>query len=228
MIEKMKQCKFLLMLLMLFIGMGAYAQNVDDSKNIFTETFDKMKGKGGNDGNFYVLASPFGNLSSGDFDNAGWSHWGGSNGKADKCVRIEMSASLTTPALTNLKGDAFLFFRAAQNRNVATSINLSISGEGSLSEKSVKLEKTFKDYVVLIKGGTPETKIKFSCSIGGCFFLDNVKINIDGTPTSIGSISGNASVEAAKVYTIDGQYVGNSPKGLKKGFYIVGGKKVVL
>lgn len=26
MIEKMKQCKFLLMLLMLFIGMGAYAQ----------------------------------------------------------------------------------------------------------------------------------------------------------------------------------------------------------
>ena len=312
-----------------------------------------------------------------------------------------MSASLTTPALTNLKGDAFLFFRAAQNRDAATSINLSISGGGSLSENSVKLEKTFNDYVVLIKDATPETKIKFSCSIGGCFFLDNVKIeraivldeatdnaqtlsdndqltvnvafnrplspdywntvalpfdvqaadmskifgedvkvkafdrwdaaaqtlffkdaaaivagtpylvkpaeavgslmltdikvvadaktvtsspvvfhaifspttinasdvflgtdgmlyrpdtdvegadnmkgfraffsgltdltnakvNIDGTLTSIGSISGNASVEAAKVYTIDGQYVGNSTKGLKKGFYIVGGKKVVL
>ena len=28
MIEKMKQCKFLLMLILLFIGMGAYAQNV--------------------------------------------------------------------------------------------------------------------------------------------------------------------------------------------------------
>lgn len=375
------------------------ASNVVDSKNIFTETFDKMKGKGGNDGNFDVLGS--GNLSSGDCDNAGWSHSGVGNGKADKCVRIEMSASLTTPALTNLKGDAFLFFRAAQNRNVATSINLSISGEGSLSEKSVKLEKTFNDYVVLIKDATPETKIKFSCSAFGCFFLDDVKIeraivldeatdnaqtlsdndqltvnvafnrplspdywntvalpfdvqaadmskifgedvkvkafdrwdaaaqtlffkdaaaivagtpylvkpsaavgslmltdikvvadaktvtsgpvafhaifspttinasdvflgtdgmlyrpdtdvegadnmkgfraffsgltdltnakvNIDGTLTSIGSISGNASVEAAKVYTIDGQYVGNSTKGLKKGFYIVGGKKVVL
>lgn len=375
------------------------ASNVVDSKNIFTETFDKMDGEGGNDGNFDVLGS--GNLSSDDCDNAGWSYWGLSNGKADKCVRIEMSASLTTPALTNLKGDAFLFFRAAQNRNVATSINLSISGGGSLSEKSVTLEKTFNDYVVLIKGGTPETKIKFSCSAFGCFFLDNVKIeraivldeatdnaqtlsdndkltvnvafnrplspdywntvalpfdvqaadlskifgedvkvkafdrwdaaaqtlffkdaaaivagtpylvkpseavgslmltdikvvadaktvtsgpvdfhaifspttinasdvflgtdgmlyrpdtdvegadnmkgfraffsgltdltnakvNIDGTLTSIGSISGNASVEAAKVYTIDGQYVGNSTKGLKKGFYIVGGKKVVL
>lgn len=373
--------------------------NVVDGKNIFTETFDKMKDEGGNDGNFNVWGS--GNLSSGDCDNAGWSHSGVGNGKADKCVRIEMSASLTTPALTNLKGNAFLFFRAAQNRNAATSIDLSISGGGSLSEKSVKLEKTFNDYVVLIKDGTPETKIKFSCSAFGCFFLDDVKIeraivldeatdnaqtlsdnaqltvnvafnrplspdywntvalpfdvqaadmskifgedvkvkafdrwdaaaqtlffknaaaivagtpylvkpaaavgslmltdikvvadaktvtsspvafhaifspttinasdvflgkdgmlyrpdtdvegadnmkgfraffsgltdltnakvNIDGTLTSIGSISGNASVEAAKVYTIDGQYVGNSTKGLKKGFYIVGGKKVVL
>lgn len=373
--------------------------NVVDGKNIFTETFDKMKDEGGNDSNFNVWGS--GNLSSGDCDNAGWSHSGVGNGKADKCVRIEMSASLTTPALTNLKGNAFLFFRAAQNRNAATSIDLSISGGGSLSEKSVKLEKTFNDYVVLIKDGTPETKIKFSCSAFGCFFLDDVKIeraivldeatdnaqtlsdndqltvnvafnrplspdywntvalpfdvqaadmskifgedvkvkafdrwdasaqtlffknaaaivagtpylvkpaaavgslmltdikvvadaktvtsspvafhaifspttinasdvflgkdgmlyrpdtdvegadnmkgfraffsgltdltnakvNIDGTLTSIGSISGNASVEAAKVYTIDGQYVGNSTKGLKKGFYIVGGKKVVL
>lgn len=159
MIEKMKQCKFLLMLLMLFIGMGAYAQNVVDSKNIFTETFDKMNGKGGNDGNFNVLG--FGNLSSGDCDNAGWSHSGVGNGKADKCVRIEMSASLTTPALTNLKGDAFLFFRAAQNRNVATSINLSISGGGSLSEKSVKLEKTFKDYVVLSRTAHPRPRSSF-------------------------------------------------------------------
>ncbi len=375
--------------------------NVVDGKNIFTETFDKMEGEGGNDDNFDVLGSLIGNLSSDDCDNAGWSHSGGSNGKADKCVRIEMSASLTTPALANLKGDAFLFFRAAQNRDAATSIDLSISGGGFLSEKSVKLEKTFNDYVVLVKDATPETKIKFSCSAFGCFFLDNVKIeraivldeatdnaqtlsdndkltvnvafnrplspdywntvalpfdvqaadmskifgedvkvkafdrwdaaaqtlffkdaaaivagtpylvkpseavgslmltdikvvadaktvtsgpvdfhaifspttinasdvflgtdgmlyrpdtdvegaanmkgfraffsgltdltnakvNIDGTLTSIGSISGNASVEAAKVYTIDGQYVGNSTKGLKKGLYIVGGKKVVL
>ena len=67
--------------------MGAYAQNVVDSKNIFTETFDKMKGKGGNDGNFNVWGSPFGNLSSGDCDNAGWSHSGVGNGNASSvCV----------------------------------------------------------------------------------------------------------------------------------------------
>ena len=68
----------------------------------------------------------------------------------------------------------------------------------------------------------------FRAFFSGLTDLTNAKVNIDGTLTSIGSISGNASVEAAKVYTIDGQYVGNSTKGLKRGFYIVGGKKVVL
>lgn len=149
---------------------------VVDGKNIFTETFDKMNGKGGNDNNFGVLASPFGNLSASQFDNQGWSYSGGSNGTANQCVRVEMSASVTTPALATLSGDAFIFFRAAQNRDVATSINLSVSGGGTLSQKSVSLEKQFNDYVVFIKDATPNTKVTFSCSVAGCYFLDNVKI----------------------------------------------------
>lgn len=150
--------------------------NVVDGKNLFTETFDKMNGKGGNDDNFGVLASPFGNLSASQFDNQGWSYSGGSNGAANQCVRVEMSASVTTPALATLSGDAFIFFRAAQNRDVATSINLSVSGGGTLSQKSVSLEKQFNDYVVFIKDATPNTKVTFSCSAAGCYFLDNVKI----------------------------------------------------
>lgn len=149
---------------------------VVDGKNLFTETFDKMSGKGGNDDNFGVLASPFGNLSASQFDNQGWSYSGRSNGTANHCVRVEMSASVTTPALATLSGDAFIFFRAAQNRDVATSINLSVSGGGTLSQKSVSLEKQFNDYVVFIKDATPNTKVTFSCSVAGCYFLDNVKI----------------------------------------------------
>ena len=149
---------------------------VVDGKNIFTETFDKMNGKGGNDDNFSVLASPFGNLSASQFDHQGWSYTYRSNGTANQCVRVEMSASLTTPALATLSGDAFIFFRAAQNRDVATSINLSVSGGGTLSQKSVSLAKQFNDYVVFVKDATPNTKVTFSCSIGGCYFLDNVKI----------------------------------------------------
>ncbi len=149
---------------------------VVDGKNLFTETFDKMNGQGGNDDNFGVLASPFGNLSASQFDNQGWSYSGGSNGASNQCVRVEMSASVTTPALATLSGDAFIFFRAAQNRDVATSINLSVSGGGTLSQKSVSLEKQFNDYVVFIKDATPNTKVTFSCSAWGCYFLDNVKI----------------------------------------------------
>ena len=149
---------------------------VVDGKNLFTETFDKMNGQGGNDDNFGVLASPFGNLSASQFDNQGWSYSGKSNGTANHCVRVEMSASVTTPALATLSGDAFIFFRAAQNRDAATSIHLSVSGGGTLSQKSVSLEKQFNDYVVFIKDATPNTKVTFSCSVAGCFFLDNVKI----------------------------------------------------
>ena len=149
---------------------------VVDGKNIFTETFDKMSGEGGNDDNFGVWGSPFGNLSASQFDNQGWSYTGASNGTADQCVRVEMSASVTTPALATLSGDAFIFFRAAQNRDVATSINLSVSGGGTLCQNSVSLTKQFNDYVVFIKDATPETKVTFSCSTAGCYFLDNVKI----------------------------------------------------
>lgn len=149
---------------------------VVDGKNIFTETFDKMNGKGGNDDNFGVWGDFVGNLSASQFDNQGWSYTGGSNGTANQCVRVEMSASVTTPALATLSGDAFIFFRAAQNRDAATSIHLSVSGGGTLSQKSVSLEKQFNDYVVFIKDATPNTKVTFSCSVAGCYFLDNVKI----------------------------------------------------
>lgn len=52
------------------------------------------------------------------------------------------------------------------------------------------------------------------------------KINIDGETTGINSIETNATVNG-KVYNLNGQYVGNSLNGLKKGIYVVNGKKVI-
>ena len=149
--------------------------NVIYGKNIFHESFDNLDGKGGNDGNFNYMGSPFESISFDKLDNEGWTYFG-INGNASQCARVEMSASVTTPALSFLNGDAFLIFRAAQNRNAATTINLSISGGGSLSEKSFELEKQFNDYIAVIKNATPNTQITFSCSGGACFFLDDVKI----------------------------------------------------
>lgn len=52
------------------------------------------------------------------------------------------------------------------------------------------------------------------------------KINIDGETTGINNIETEATVND-KVYNLNGQYVGNSLNGLKKGIYVVNGKKVI-
>lgn len=146
----------------------------------FYESFNKMEGRGGNDGQWGVfgIGTQPGKQS---FDNSGWTDNDAIGGayayKASSCLRLEMSASATTPALTNLSGDAFLYFRAGQNRGIETSLELSISGGGTLPIKKVSLTQgKFTDYMVPIVGATPDTKITFACSTGGCLFLDEVRI----------------------------------------------------
>ena len=52
------------------------------------------------------------------------------------------------------------------------------------------------------------------------------KLNFNGETTGINNIETNATVNG-KVYNLNGQYVGNSLNGLKKGIYVVNGKKVI-
>lgn len=146
----------------------------------FYESFNKMEGKGGNDGQWDVfgIGTRPGKQS---FDNSGWTDnkaiVGAEAYKASSCLRLEMSASATTPALTDLSGDAFLYFRAGQNRGAETSLELSISGGGTLPIKEVSLTQgEFTDFMVPIVDATPDTKITFKCSTGGCLFLDEVRI----------------------------------------------------
>lgn len=53
-----------------------------------------------------------------------------------------------------------------------------------------------------------------------------ININIDGETTGINDIETETTVNG-KVYNLNGQYVGNSLNGLKKGIYVVNGKKVI-
>lgn len=146
----------------------------------FYESFNKMEGKGGNDGQWDVfgIGTRPGKQS---FDNSGWTDnkavAGAEAYKASSCLRLEMSASATTPALTNLSRDAFLYFRAGRNRGTRTSLELSISGGGTLPINEVSLTQgEFTDFMVPIVDATPDTKITFKCSTGGCLFLDEVRI----------------------------------------------------
>ena len=52
------------------------------------------------------------------------------------------------------------------------------------------------------------------------------KLNFDSESTGINNIETEAAVNG-KVYNLNGQYVGNSLNGLKKGIYVVNGKKVI-
>lgn len=52
------------------------------------------------------------------------------------------------------------------------------------------------------------------------------KLNFEDETTGINNIETKAAVNG-KVYNLNGQYVGNSLNGLKKGIYVVNGKKVI-
>ena len=53
------------------------------------------------------------------------------------------------------------------------------------------------------------------------------KLNFGGEITGIDAVDNGEAVMTGKVYNLNGQYVGNSLEGLKKGVYVVNGKKVL-
>lgn len=77
-------------------------------------------------------------------------------------------------------------------------------------------------------------KVKKDTSIKGMrayFLLPNsataAKLNFGGELTGIDAVDNGEAVMTGKVYNLNGQYVGNSLEGLKKGVYVVNGKKVL-
>lgn len=77
-------------------------------------------------------------------------------------------------------------------------------------------------------------KVKKDTSIKGMrayFLLANsataAKLNFGGELTGIDAVNNGEAVMTGKVYNLNGQYVGNSLEGLKKGVYVVNGKKVL-
>lgn len=140
---------------------------------LFKETFDTNTGQGGNDGQW------MGNIASNtlNFDNEGWTNSNGSG--ADKCAKFGSSKAkgiATTPGL-GVNGEATISFRAGAWNNDATTLILTVVGEGSLSVGSVEmLNNNYSAYIVTITNATPETKISFSSknTSNSRFFLDEV------------------------------------------------------
>lgn len=101
---------------------------------------------------------------------------------------------------------------------------------GTYSPKTITVDEFGKIWGVTAEGKL--AKINEGTTMKGlrAYFVFPVnvaaKLNFDGETTGINNIETEATVNG-KVYNLNGQYVGNSLNGLKKGIYVVNGKKVI-
>lgn len=102
---------------------------------------------------------------------------------------------------------------------------------GTYSPKTITVDEFGKIWGVTAEGKL--AKINANTTMKGlrAYFVfptttAAAKLNFDGETTGINNIETNAAVNG-KVYNLNGQYVGNSLNGLKKGIYVVNGKKVI-
>ena len=179
----------------------------DMSAALFYESFDGNDGTGGNDGAWS------GNAGSGTavYDNEGWT--AENIYRANKCVKLGTGSKVgaaETPALAGLNGDATLTFKAGawDSSSEATTLNVTVSGGGQLSQGSVELKKgEWTEYTLTILGGTPETKVKFEAAQAknNRYFLDEVAIVATGTSTEVVAapvISGDEEFDGKATVTI--------------------------
>lgn len=169
----------LLIVASLLFGSSAWGQT-KTTKTIFSETFAKCDGTGGNDGTWKGISGG----SAIDADNTGWTNVIGY--AASNCARFGTKSdvgSATTPQL-NFTGDATLTFKAGawNSSNEKTTLRLRISNgklNGTLSTTTVTLKKgAFSEYTINITGVTANPTITFEGyqNSNSRFFLDDVKV----------------------------------------------------
>lgn len=163
--------------LILIVALLALVGQVSAQTAVFTETFDKCNGTGGNDGKWSSINGGS-DISDTYTDNAGWNATKGY--VASKCARFGTSknqGSVTTPSIS-LTGNGTLTFKAGAWGGDATTLNISAEG-ATLDQSSVTLANSaFTDYTVNITSATGSVKITFTGKQASKarFFLDEVVV----------------------------------------------------
>ena len=113
----------------------------------------------------------------------------------------------------NCKGNIYSIwgtFGKCDMRTDGTELFLNAAGKFVAPAEATNKIRGFRAYFMVPKGSSAAA----------------LNINIDGETTGINNIETEATVNG-KVYNLNGQYVGNSLNGLKKGIYVMNGKKVI-
>lgn len=192
----------LLIIASLVFGSSAWGQ---ETTTIFSETFDKCNGTGGND-----------DLWSGDIakvsltpDKNGWVF--SSSKGAYKCAKFGTGSALgkaITPTLT-FTGDATLTFKAGawNSSNEKTTLKLRISNgklNGTLFTTTVTLKKgAFSEYTINITGVTANPTITFEGyqNSNSRFFLDDVVVT-QTTPSGGGGKTAATVTFEKEIYSV--------------------------
>ena len=183
---------------------ASYVINTNVGESLFTETFDKCNGTGGNSGGFTGS-----NLANGVFkpDNEGWT--AASSSGADKCAKFgssNKSGVATTPSF-NIQGKATFSFKAAPWGTDGTSLTLSVSGDATLSETQMTMKAgEWTDFTVTLEGNGPVT-VTFSPAKR--FFLDEVNAcAVITTPTLTGDVNRDGTVNVTDVMLVVNMVLG--------------------
>ena len=198
------------------------------SNHLFYESFDDCEGTGGNDG----LWS--GSIASNKFtpDNQGWTANNDKSYGGNQCAKFGTSSVIgtaTTPEFT-VSGTATFTFRAAPfgtDGTDGTTLTLSTNNPNvTITPATFTMKHNqWTDFTATLTG-TGNVKVTFTPAKR--LFLDEVMAD-DPTATAIKELpTVNPKVANGRIYTIDGRFVGTDFSVLKKGIYIVDGKKVVI
>ncbi len=191
-------------------------------KTVFYETFDNCKGSGGND---FVWNK--GANSVFRPDSTGWESVKPYGAKS--CARFGSGTEpgvVTTPEFT-IDGETVFSFVAAPWGTDATGLTLSIeSGDATLSQETFTMVANGWTECTTKITGNGKVKVKFTPV--GRLFLDDV-IAVSGVLDGISEvvIPSTQKVVDNRIYSIDGRYVGTDFNSLKRGIYIINGKKVI-
>lgn len=160
----------LLIVASLVFGSNAWGQT-ETTKTIFSETFDKCKGTGGNDGQWSGNGVAQSTVTT---DHTGWTLV--KSGGAKQCVKLGSSSnagSATTPSLS-FSGDAKLSFKAAPWGTDALDLTLSITN-GTLSKTSLTMvQGEWTSFEIDITGVKENSNPKITIAAKERFFLDEV------------------------------------------------------
>lgn len=183
---------------------GARYVSSTSEKVFFNETFAAADGASGWSGSAAAKS-----WSSSACDNTGWTVTNGYLG--DGCAKFGTSGKkglATTPALGIETSTATLTFKAGAWSGDATTLNISITGGGSLDKSSVTMPNAaWGSFSATITGGGASTQITFTASTknNARFFLDDVKVS--GIVTT-GKVRG--SIESTTIESVSARGVSSS------------------